>query len=52
MFETFYSLNTLDSSNALIVSLIIGIFFGIALKQAGFGSSRKLSGIFYFRDWA
>ena len=50
MIETFYSLNILDSSNALIVSLIIGIFFGIALEQAGFGSSRKLSGIFYFRD--
>ncbi|MBU0971945.1 MAG: YeeE/YedE family protein [Proteobacteria bacterium] len=34
------------------MSLIIGIFFGIALERAGFGSSRRLSGVFYFKDMA
>ncbi|MEZ4483297.1 MAG: hypothetical protein R2864_01445 [Syntrophotaleaceae bacterium] len=36
----------------LFASLLIGIAFGVALEQAGFGSSRRLAGIFYFRDMA
>ncbi|CCK80716.1 rhodanese domain repeat protein [Desulfobacula toluolica Tol2] len=34
------------------MSVVIGILFGIALEQAGFGSSRRLSGVFYFKDMA
>ncbi|MBU0467919.1 MAG: YeeE/YedE family protein [Candidatus Omnitrophica bacterium] len=34
------------------MSFVLGILFGIALEKAGFGSSRRLSGIFYFRDMA
>ncbi len=50
MIDTFFSLNTLDTTQAFWISLLIGLFFGIFLEQAGFGSSRKLSSIFYFRD--
>ena len=32
------------------MSLLLGFGFGFALEQAGFGSSRRLAGIFYFRD--
>lgn len=35
----------------LIVALIIGIFFGAILEQAGFSSSRKLVGLFYGYDF-
>ena len=52
MIETFYSLDTLNSPNALFIALAIGFFFGLALERAGFGSSRRLAGIFYFKDMA
>jgi thiosulfate/3-mercaptopyruvate sulfurtransferase len=50
MIKTFYGLGTLDSASAFFAALVIGIFFGLALERAGFGSSRRLAGIFYFRD--
>lgn len=50
MIETFFGTGTLDTPAAFLASLLIGIAFGVALEQAGFGSSRRLSGIFYFRD--
>lgn len=50
MIETFFGNNALNSPVAFLSALIIGIAFGWCLEQAGFGSSRKLSGIFYFRD--
>jgi len=49
---TFYGLKALDSGEAFFASLVIGFFFGLALERAGFGSSRKISGIFYFTDMA
>ncbi len=52
MIETFFGLGTLGSPAAFLASLLIGIAFGIALEKAGFGSSRRLAGIFYFRDMA
>jgi len=52
MINTFFGANSLDTTAALISALIIGILFGISLEQAGFGSSRRLSGIFYFQDMA
>ena len=50
MITTFFGTDTLGSSAALVVSLLVGFGFGFALERAGFGSSRKLSGIFYIRD--
>ena len=38
------------SAKTFLVAMIIGLLFGFALERAGFGSSRKLAGIFYFRD--
>ncbi|MBU0718034.1 MAG: YeeE/YedE family protein [Planctomycetes bacterium] len=32
------------------LSLLVGVAFGFVLECAGFGSSRRLAGIFYFRD--
>ncbi|MEJ2226329.1 MAG: YeeE/YedE thiosulfate transporter family protein [Syntrophobacterales bacterium] len=52
MIKTFFGTGTLDSSGAFLAALIIGIFFGVALERAGFGSSRKLTGVFYFEDMA
>jgi len=50
MIETFYGLGTLESAKAFFVALVIGLCFGFSLEQAGFGSSRRLAAIFYFRD--
>ena len=52
MIETFYGSDTLNSPGALFIALVIGFFFGLALERAGFGSSRRLAGIFYFKDMA
>ena len=52
MINTFFNSGTLDSPAAFIASLLIGLAFGVALERAGFGSSRRLAGIFYFRDMA
>ncbi len=52
MINTCYQLDTLDTPRAFLLSLAIGIAFGFFLERAGFGSSRKLSGVFYFRDMA
>lgn len=35
----------------LVFGLLIGIAFGFVLEQAGFSSSRKLTGLFYGRDF-
>ena len=52
MIETLFSQDALSSSAAFALSLMIGVAFGFVLEQAGFGSSRRLAGIFYFRDMA
>ena len=52
MINTFFGSDTLDSAAALLAALVIGFFFGFALERAGFSSSRRLAGIFYFRDMA
>ena len=52
MINTMYQLDTLDSAKAFLASLLIGAAFGFFLERAGFGSSRKLTGVFYFRDMA
>ena len=52
MISTFFGADSLGSLAALAASLVIGIFFGISLEKAGFGSSKRLAGIFYFRDMA
>jgi len=52
MIDTMYQLNTLDSPKAFLASLLIGTAFGFFLERAGFGSSRKLTGVFYFKDMA
>lgn len=50
--ETLFSSNMLNSHVGLVVATVIGYFFGFFLEKAGFGSSRKLTGIFYLRDMA
>jgi thiosulfate/3-mercaptopyruvate sulfurtransferase len=52
MIKTFFGAGTLDTTGAFLAALIIGVLFGVALEQAGFGSSRKLTGVFYFEDMA
>lgn len=50
MITTFFGQDGLGGNAALVWSLLVGFGFGVALEQAGFGSSRRLAGIFYFRD--
>jgi thiosulfate/3-mercaptopyruvate sulfurtransferase len=52
MIKTFFGAGTLETPGAFLAALLIGVLFGVALEQAGFGSSRKLTGVFYFEDMA
>ena len=52
MIETFFANDALATTGAFISAFIIGLSFGWCLEQAGFGSSKRLTGIFYFRDMA
>lgn len=42
----------LEQPIALLLSLLLGLLFGFWLERAGFGSSRKLTAIFYFVDFS
>jgi thiosulfate/3-mercaptopyruvate sulfurtransferase len=53
MINTYYGIDrlvTAPSAMTFLAALGIGLLFGFALERAGFGSSRKLAAIFYFRD--
>jgi len=53
MINTFYGIDQLvaaPSPRTFFAAMVIGLLFGFALERAGFGSSRKLAAIFYFRD--
>jgi thiosulfate/3-mercaptopyruvate sulfurtransferase len=50
MINTLFSQGMLSSAVAMAAAIIIGFFFGMCLEKAGFGCSKRLSGIFYFRD--
>jgi thiosulfate/3-mercaptopyruvate sulfurtransferase len=55
MIETLYGAGRLvltPGPQTFFLALMIGIAFGMALEKGGFGSSRRLAGIFYFRDMA
>lgn len=52
MINTLYSLDALGTPRALFLALLIGFGFGFALERAGFSSSRRLAGVFYFTDMA
>jgi len=43
--------NIISSDFSLIIAIILGFGFGFALEQAGFGSTRKLVGLFYGYDF-
>jgi uncharacterized membrane protein YedE/YeeE len=47
-----YAHDLLDQPIGLLLALAIGLGFGFWLERAGFGSSRKLTAIFYLRDFA
>jgi uncharacterized membrane protein YedE/YeeE len=47
-----YEQGLLDQPIGLLMALVVGLAFGFWLERAGFGSSRKLTAIFYLRDFA
>lgn len=47
-----YKLGAFGDEASLVVAFLIGIGFGFFLEQAGFGSAKKLTDQFYFRDLA
>lgn len=36
----------------LVLAVLLGIFFGLFLERGGLADPRKLTGVFYFRDYA
>ena len=47
-----YANDLLNAPIGLLLSLLVGTGFGFWLERAGFGSARKLTAIFYLRDFA
>ena len=47
-----YAHDLLNAPIGLLLSLLVGTGFGFWLERAGFGSARKLTAIFYLRDFA
>ncbi|MFN3395195.1 MAG: DUF6691 family protein [Thermodesulfovibrionales bacterium] len=47
-----YAHDVFGEGTSLVIALIIGIVFGFLLERAGFGSSRKLTSVFYLDDFA
>ena len=47
-----YQNGQLDTPLGLLLAMLVGSGFGFWLERAGFGSSRKLTAIFYLRDFA
>jgi uncharacterized membrane protein YedE/YeeE len=47
-----YAHDQLGTPLGLLLALFTGLGFGFWLERAGFGSSRKLTAIFYLRDFA
>ena len=50
MIETLFSVDALSTPAGCLVALLIGLGFGLALERAGFGSSRRIAGVFYLTD--
>ena len=46
----FFKFGLFGDEASLIVAFVIGIGFGFFLERAGFGSAKKLTDQFYFRD--
>lgn len=42
----------LSAGPFILVSVLLGFFFGFFLERAGFSSAIRLTGQFYFRDWS
>lgn len=47
-----YPTGVIGDEAGFIAVFFIGLAFGFFLERAGFGSSRKLANVFYFKDWA
>jgi uncharacterized protein len=40
-----------EYGTSLVIAVVVGFLFGFVLERAGFGDSRNLTNIFYFRDF-
>ena len=47
-----YKFGWFDFAYSLQIAGLVGFFFGFVLERAGFGDARKLTAIFYLRDFA
>lgn len=50
MIATLYSAGQINAPIGFAAALALGFCFGLCLEKAGFGSSRRLAGVFYFTD--
>ena len=52
MTAPFYATGAFGEQTGFIIIVFVGLAFGFFLERAGFASARKLTAVFYFRDWA
>ena len=52
MFAPFFKLGLIDDLGMILTSITAGLVFGYLLISSGMGNSRKISAVFYGRDWS
>ncbi len=52
MIAPLYKLGMLGHAGMIVVALLVGASFGYILQAVGMGNSRKISAVFYGKDWA
>jgi rhodanese-related sulfurtransferase len=52
MSAPFYATGAFSEQTGFIIIFFVGLAFGFFLERAGFASARKLTAVFYFRDWS
>lgn len=52
MLAPLYKLGAINTAGMIIIAILIGFAFGYILQSVGMGNSRKISAMFYGKDWA
>ncbi len=52
MIAPLFKLGAINYVGMIIIAILIGIAFGYILQSVGMGNSRKISAVFYGKDWA
>lgn len=52
MIAPLFKLGAINDMGLIVIAILVGISFGYILQSVGMGNSRKISAVFYGKDWA